>query len=169
MAATSLVSTVVICLQIWRHTTLSSQSRKHYRTIINTLIESSATYTIASIILAIFDFTSTGKIEGSFTIMLIENFVEGTTVILSGLAPTLMIARLFLSSGQEDTEVSSARLPSELFSHAFHAPGTQIANISGADLEMQQIRGSIVVGEQENDEIQAIPRNEDHGQVPTRR
>ncbi|KAF4609900.1 hypothetical protein D9613_010224 [Agrocybe pediades] len=149
-AATSLVSTVVICLQIWRHTTLSSRSRKHYQSVINALIESSAIYTVALLFLAILDFTYTNNIQSSFTILLLSNFFNGATQITSGLAPTLMIAQLFVSSDQEleNTEVSSARLPSDLISHASHATGTHMTNV-GIDLEMQQ-SGSVELQDRVN-------------------
>ncbi|KAF9543267.1 hypothetical protein CPC08DRAFT_770266 [Agrocybe pediades] len=164
VAATSSVSTFVICLRIWRHTSqsLSSCSRKHYRTIINVLIESSATYTAAVIFLAILNFTLTGNIESSFTVLLISNFVGGGSQIIAGLAPTLMVARLFVSSSQEDTEVSTVRLPSDFISCAFHATGANTTNV-GLDLEMQQ-SASIEVEEQENEKIQEVCRNEFYGQ-----
>src|SRR4051812_20473062 len=78
-----------------------------------------------------------------------------------GLAPTLMIARLVLSSSEENTEVSSAHLPSELISRAPHATGTANMTNVGVDLEMQQ-RTSFGVDEQESEEIQVVSRNEYH-------
>ncbi|KAF9554360.1 hypothetical protein CPC08DRAFT_753694 [Agrocybe pediades] len=161
VAATSLVSTGVICLQIWRQTTLSSRSRTQYRTVTNALIESSALYTVAVLFQAILDFNLTGSIESSYKAFLVFSFVDPATQIISGLAPTLMIARLVVSSSQEGTEVSSARLPSELISHASHANGANITNV-GSDLEMQQ-SGFVGVGEQESVEIQVVSRNEYHG------
>ncbi|KAF9554385.1 hypothetical protein CPC08DRAFT_176591 [Agrocybe pediades] len=158
VAATSLVSTGLICLQIWQHTTLSSRSTKHYRTIISALIESSVTYTVAVLLQAILNFIERGNAESTFKVFLISNFVSMATLILPGLVPTLMIAHLFVSPGQEDYEVSSARLPSELISHASNANGINMAGM-GADLEIQQIR---FMGErkQGSNEIQAVPRNE---------
>ncbi|KAF4612530.1 hypothetical protein D9613_012752 [Agrocybe pediades] len=163
VAATSVLSTGAICLQIWRQTTLSSRSRKHYRIIINALIESSALYTVTVLLLAILDFNLTGNIgKSSYKVFLVINFIDAATQIISGLAPTLMIVRLVVSSSQEDTEVSSARLPSELISHASHANGANIMNV-GSDLEMQQSR-FMGLGEQESEEIQVVPRTEYHGQ-----
>ncbi|KAF9551543.1 hypothetical protein CPC08DRAFT_768702 [Agrocybe pediades] len=163
VAATSFVSTGVICLQIWRQTTLSSRSRKHYRTIINALVESSALYTVTVLLLAVLVFNfKTGNIESSYKVFLLSNFIDAAIQIISGLAPTLMIVRLVMSSSQEDTEVSSARLPSELMSHASHANGANIPNM-GSDLEMQQ-SGFVGWVEQESEEIQVVPRSEYHGQ-----
>ncbi|KAF9545351.1 hypothetical protein CPC08DRAFT_769885 [Agrocybe pediades] len=164
VAATSLITTSVICWQIWRHTKLSSRRQDRYRTIINALIESSAIYTVTVLLLAIVDFISAQKIEteSSFEVLLVSHFVEAATLVISGLAPTLMIARLFLFSSHEDTEVSSAHLPSDLISCASHATGANMTNVE-ADLEMQR-SGSIAVGGQESEEFQEVPRNECHGQ-----
>ncbi|KAF4610131.1 hypothetical protein D9613_010215 [Agrocybe pediades] len=162
-AATSFVATGVICLQIWQHSTLRSRSRKHYRTIIRALIESSALYTVAVLCLAILNFTNTGSFEKSLETYTIFQIIDAATQIISGLAPTLMIARLFVSSEQEDPEVSSARLPSDLIDgRVSHATDANMANM-GTDLEMQQ-GGSIGIGERESEEIQAVPRNEYYGQ-----
>ncbi|KAF9553199.1 hypothetical protein CPC08DRAFT_767724 [Agrocybe pediades] len=163
VAATSLVSTAVICLQIWRRTTLVSRSRKRYRTIINALIESSALYTVTVIFSAVLAFNNTGIIKSSFRVVLISYFDQAATQIISGLAPTLMIARLFVSSGQEDTELSSARLPTDLIGRTAHATGDNIVNV-GCDLEMQQ-SGSTPVGEGESEEIKPVARMENEAEV----
>ncbi|KAF9551739.1 hypothetical protein CPC08DRAFT_823133 [Agrocybe pediades] len=160
VAATSLASTGMICLQIWEHTTPSSRSRKPYRTIINALIESSAIYTVFVLFEAVLQFINTGNlsVESSFKVLIISNFVSAVSQIISGLAPALMIARLFLSSGQEDAEDLSAHLPSDFVSRATHATTTNIMT-DGAELEMQQ-RVSVRVGEQESEEIGVVRRAE---------
>ncbi|KAF9554115.1 hypothetical protein CPC08DRAFT_821904 [Agrocybe pediades] len=171
VVATSLVSTGLICVQIWRLTRQSSRSRNYYQTIIRALIESSALYTVAVLFEAILDFNDTGSLERSFEVFLISNYGAASSQIIAGLAPTLMIARLFWSTGQEDAQGSSASLPSEFVSHAFesHANGANTASL-GTDLEIQHIG---FTGEREHDsseEIQAVPRaqnefNTVHGQV----
>ncbi|KAF4610152.1 hypothetical protein D9613_010236 [Agrocybe pediades] len=158
VAATSLVSTGVICLEIWRNTSPSSRSRKRYQAIIRVLIESSALYTATVISSAILNFTTTGDVESCFTAVLVLNFVAGVGQVISGLAPTLMIARLFVSSSQEDTEFSSARLPSELFSLAALATKAKMTELRDS-LEIQQ-KGSVVVGDQESEEIMEVNRVE---------
>ncbi|KAF9536316.1 hypothetical protein CPC08DRAFT_771618 [Agrocybe pediades] len=160
---TSLFSTGITCLQIWRHTSPSSRSWKHYKAIINALIQSSAIYTVIVLFQAILGFTDTGNVrsQSSFTILLILEFADMAGQMTSGLAPTLMIARLVLSSSEEDTVVSSAHLPSELISRAHYATGTANMTNVGADLEMQQ-RRSFGVDEQESEEIQVVSRNEYH-------
>ncbi|KAF4618089.1 hypothetical protein D9613_012666 [Agrocybe pediades] len=145
VAATSFVSTGMICLQIWRHTTPRSQSRKRYRTIISALVESSAIYTAVVSFEAVLQFTYTGNIKRSLQVFVISYFVSAVSQMISGLAPSLMIARLFLSSGPEDTEDFSVHLPSDLITCASYATDTDMAN-AGADLEMQQM-GSIGLGE----------------------
>ncbi|KAF9554109.1 hypothetical protein CPC08DRAFT_713170 [Agrocybe pediades] len=158
VAATSLVSTFLICQQIWRHTTLRARSRKHYRNIINILIQSSALYTVITLFLAILNFTNTGDIASSFTILLIAVYVSAPFQIISGMAPTLMIIALVVSSSQESTEVSSAQLPSDLISCASYANGANTES-AGANFEMQQ-SGSMSVEELESEEIQVIPGND---------
>ncbi|KAF9537515.1 hypothetical protein CPC08DRAFT_808934 [Agrocybe pediades] len=147
VAATSVVSTVVICLQIWRLTTRRSRSWIHYRTIIRALIESSAIYSVTILFVAILDFTIAQDLESSFAVVLIANIVVTCTQIISGLAPTLMIGRLFLPSSQEVTEDSSVRLPSELIDGVSHAVDSDMGN-GEHDLEMQQ-NGSVTGVNQE--------------------
>ncbi|KAF4618061.1 hypothetical protein D9613_012676 [Agrocybe pediades] len=154
-AVTSLVSTAVICLQIWRHTRLISRSRKHYQTIINALVESSAAYTVAVLFLAILDFFPSENTQSSFDVLLISNFVEPATQIISGLAPTVMIARLIVSSLKDDTVVSSASLPSELVGHATHVNITAL----GDDVEMQQ-RASVGTGKDDSEIVMVLIRTE---------
>ncbi|KAF9540038.1 hypothetical protein CPC08DRAFT_770875 [Agrocybe pediades] len=158
---TSLLSTGIICMQIWRHTSPRSRSRKHYKAIINALIQSSAIYTVTVLLDAILTFTDTGTIQSALKIFPVVEFVSVTGQITSGLAPTLMIAQLVLSTSEEDTEVSSAHLPSELISRAPHATGTANMTNVGADLEIQQ-GDSFGVGEPESEEIQVVSRNEYH-------
>ncbi|KAF9553194.1 hypothetical protein CPC08DRAFT_754364 [Agrocybe pediades] len=160
VAATSTISTGMICLQIWRHTRHSSRSRKRYQTIINALIECSAIYTVVVLFQAILDFipAGDGNIEASFAVFLLDFFVSEIVQVISGLAPTVMVARLFLSSGQDDMEVSSARLPSELISCASHAAGDNLVT-TAADIEMQQ-NGSMGVGQQESGEIRMVTRSQ---------
>ncbi|KAF4609899.1 hypothetical protein D9613_010225 [Agrocybe pediades] len=162
VAATSSVSTVLICLRIWQPTALSSHSRKRYQAITNILISSSAILTVFVLFSAILSFVNTGNLENSYTVFVISEFVDSVTQIISGLAPTLMIARLFMSSSQENTETSSVHLPSELISRASHITGTNTTNV-GDDLEMQQSR-SIWADDGESEEIQAVPKNECRGQ-----
>ncbi|KAF9554371.1 hypothetical protein CPC08DRAFT_176224 [Agrocybe pediades] len=70
-----------------------------------------------------------------------------------------MVARLGLSSSQVDTEVSSARLPSDLISRESYVPGANMNNM-GADLEMQQ-SGFTPVGAEEGEEFEVVSRNGD--------
>ncbi|KAF9552670.1 hypothetical protein CPC08DRAFT_754627 [Agrocybe pediades] len=151
-ATTSLVSTVVICVQLLRRALPSSQSRKHYQTIINLLIESSAFYTAALIVLAVVDFNITGAVVSSYRAWLASKYVGVATQMISGMAPTLMISRLFMSRYHENTQVSSACLPSDL------------ANLTsnGNDLELQQ-RESVREAEQDSEEIQVESRSEHSG------
>ncbi|KAF4618101.1 hypothetical protein D9613_012640 [Agrocybe pediades] len=143
--ATSLVATAVICLEIWQHTKHSSQTRKSYWTIISALIECSAMYTAAVFFQGALNFLSlNGSLAASFTVYLVDDYSSNTVQIISGVAPTLMVARLCMSSNQEDTEVSSVHLPSDLFYYVPHMTGTEAGDV---DLEMQH-NGDIAVGEE---------------------
>ncbi|KAF4609891.1 hypothetical protein D9613_010207 [Agrocybe pediades] len=154
VAVTSLVSTVTICLQIWRRTALIPRSRKHYLPVIKALIESSAIYAVSVLFLASLNFANTGNTRLSLTVVHISEFVSSATLIISGMAPTFMIAVLVASSDQEDSKFSSARLPSDLIKKS----------VSGTDSEAQR-SCSIGAGEEGSDEVQAVPRNQYHGQA----
>ncbi|KAF9553197.1 hypothetical protein CPC08DRAFT_788265 [Agrocybe pediades] len=153
-AATSLVSSGAICIQIWRHTALNSRSRKNYRSLISALVESSALYTVVILLSAFLNSIGSMNYETSFTVIIASTYIGVTTQIISGLAPKLMIARLFVSSSQEDSEVSSAHLPSDLIDCATHANGTDITNVEAA-LEMQH-GGSIGMGDDESEDIRMV-------------
>ncbi|KAF9537716.1 hypothetical protein CPC08DRAFT_731344 [Agrocybe pediades] len=117
----------------------SSGTRKNYWTIISTLIECSAMYTAAVLFQGVLNFISlNGSHATSFTVHLIDDYSSNAVQIISGVAPTLMVARLCVSSRQEDTEVSSADLPSKLICHVPQFPGTDMTNAGDVDLEMQQ-------------------------------
>ncbi|KAF9554111.1 hypothetical protein CPC08DRAFT_198185 [Agrocybe pediades] len=158
VAVTSLVSTVVICRQIWQRSALGSRSRRRYRTIINILIQSSALYTAITLLLAILNFTDTGNIANTFTIVLIEVYITAPAQIISGMAPTVMIVALVVSSSQEGPETSFAQLPPDLIDCASHVTGALTEN-AGAFLEMQQ-NGSMWVEEQVSEEIQEVHGND---------
>ncbi|KAF9541631.1 hypothetical protein CPC08DRAFT_717107, partial [Agrocybe pediades] len=83
VAVTSGVSTSLICLQIWRHTSRSSRSWKYYRTIINVLIESSAMYTLTVLLSAIADFILTGNMQSTLAALILSNYVDAATQIIS--------------------------------------------------------------------------------------
>ncbi|KAF9553203.1 hypothetical protein CPC08DRAFT_788271 [Agrocybe pediades] len=158
VAATSLVSTILICLRIWQHTTPRSTSRKRFRTVINALIQSSGIYSATVLLLAILGFLTNGSIPESFTPLVIINYVQGVSGIVAGcttqgLAPTLMVAQLAwlsYSSCQDDHEVSTAHLPSELITRATQAISANLQDV-GTDLEQQQTP-PVQVGETEEDE-----------------
>ncbi|KAF9545347.1 hypothetical protein CPC08DRAFT_769881 [Agrocybe pediades] len=159
VAATSLVSAVIVCLQIWRHTTAGSRSRRHYRKTTSALIESSATYSVAVLFQATLQINTKGKFGSSFTVLLISSFVDGISNIIYGLAPTLMIVRLFAPANQEETEVSSLRLPSDLISAATNLTGANSENTQQS-FDMQQN-----LGVAEDEEIRSGTRAESHSEV----
>ncbi|KAF9554364.1 hypothetical protein CPC08DRAFT_753696 [Agrocybe pediades] len=143
--ATSLVATAVICLEIWQYTKQSSGTRNSYWTIISALIECSAMYTAAVLFQGVLNFISlNGSPATAFTDYLISGYASDAVQIISGVAPTLMVARLCMSSNQEDTEVSSAHLFSDLICHVPHTTDTEAGDV---DLEMQH-NGDIAMCEE---------------------
>ncbi|KAF4618109.1 hypothetical protein D9613_012680 [Agrocybe pediades] len=150
VAATSLIATLMICRQIYICTAPGSSSRRRYRIIINALIQSSALYSASVIFTAILDFLDTGALESSFTVAVTSQYASALVEMFTGLAPTLMVGQLALSSGYasyEETKLSSARLPSELLVHGDTQP----------DIEMQQFPSQ----REENEEIMMVNRQSD--------
>ncbi|KAF9541177.1 hypothetical protein CPC08DRAFT_730849 [Agrocybe pediades] len=98
-ALTSIVSTYMICREIHRRTKSapSSRTKKTYQTIIDALIQSSALYSAVAIIDAVLSFGSAGKFQISYKVELGLPYVGATIDVVIGLAPTLMVASLFIS------------------------------------------------------------------------
>ncbi|KAF9548011.1 hypothetical protein CPC08DRAFT_823572 [Agrocybe pediades] len=161
-AATSVISTAAICFQIWRHTTPRSRAWMHYRTIIKALVESSGTYSVVVVLIAILDFANNGQLESSLGVANIQAYVSIVSLMVSGLAPTLMIARLSLSSGKElqvDTEGSSAHLPSDLIDPTLRSAD---GNLEGgrADFGVRQNEFTAGSRQPDGEEITAVSRAE---------
>ncbi|KAF9551736.1 hypothetical protein CPC08DRAFT_728949 [Agrocybe pediades] len=111
-------------------------------TALNPLVQTK--HYIQSFSKAILNFVHTGPNEDtiSFEDMVISFFSGPFMQIMSGLAPTLMVARLAIPSGQDNNEDSSAHLPSELVSYALQESSSNIS----ADIES----GSLGAVEQES-------------------
>ncbi|KAF9554846.1 hypothetical protein CPC08DRAFT_712526 [Agrocybe pediades] len=131
--ATSLISTIIICRQIYAHALPGCRSWKRYRTIINALVESSGLYSAPVVFMAVLDLMGTGQIQSSFTPEMISLYVNVIVVITAGLGPTGMIAQLFLTSGLEDSERSSISLPSEHISRPSLTNNEPRINSEGGD------------------------------------
>ncbi|KAF9544838.1 hypothetical protein CPC08DRAFT_769983 [Agrocybe pediades] len=166
-AATSIVSTVSICFQIWRHTTLKSRTWMHYRTIIRALVEFSGIYSVAVVFIAILDLANTAQLKNSLGVFNMEDYVAVVSQMVAGLAPTLMIARLSLSSGKElqvDTEGSFPHLPSDLVDPALH-PANSNRNLEGSRADLGVRQNELMWegqdgDESESEEIRTMPRAE---------
>ncbi|KAF9560020.1 hypothetical protein CPC08DRAFT_818454 [Agrocybe pediades] len=140
IAASSIVSTSVICYQIYAHSTPSTTSRGRYRNIADTLIQSSAIYSAATVLNAILVFLlgSEGWNENS-TILSVESYLSTFIPFIAGLVPCIMIARLSPLSSQQDSEVLSLHLPSSRNSRR-HTSSAQLPpqDSSKGDVEMQR-------------------------------
>ncbi|KAF9562346.1 hypothetical protein CPC08DRAFT_761484 [Agrocybe pediades] len=104
-AATSLVTTAIICRQVYIRTT--RRTRRRYKYVLDVLISSCAVYTFINVFTALFYFlVADGNKFVAVTvyniqIALARNYVTVFSILLTGLAPTLMIARLNVASHQD--------------------------------------------------------------------
>ncbi|KAF9536681.1 hypothetical protein CPC08DRAFT_717786 [Agrocybe pediades] len=114
VAVTSLAATFIICRQVYMHTKPGSRSRRRYRKVIDALIQSSALYSSVIVVEAVLYI-----VEGlpsslkpttpqNMNPRIVLGFFDGVVAFVTGIAPTLMVARLIASSYNEDTEVFSA-------------------------------------------------------------
>ncbi|KAF9560015.1 hypothetical protein CPC08DRAFT_762940 [Agrocybe pediades] len=155
VAATSIVATYTICRQIYSHTKPGSRTRRRYRNLIDALIQSSGVYSVVVVIEAVLCFTENGELVDCFGSFLAVDYVAAISEVVTGLAPTLMVARLFTASSHECTEVSTAVLPSDLVNSASPTPDSRVSSQS-EDIEMQRY-GSTGLLEEENHGITTVP------------
>ncbi|KAF9560016.1 hypothetical protein CPC08DRAFT_762941 [Agrocybe pediades] len=131
VALTSLVSTFIICREIYvRAKRLSLPgSRTRYWRVIDVLIQSSGAYTALVLPEAIMNFVDTGGDSSTvFTESVIFLYLDAILPFVSGLAPTLMVARLFLGFNENHSdEISYAELPSHFI------PGSPLSTITDGD------------------------------------
>ncbi|KAF9560017.1 hypothetical protein CPC08DRAFT_762942 [Agrocybe pediades] len=156
VALTSVVATFMICRQIYVHTTPGSRARKSYHKVIDALIQSSGLYSIIVIFLAILGFLENGEFQNAFMVAQLMEYVGTLTFAVSGIAPTLMIARLFAEPTYEATDISSVILPSELAAYTF-PPDNISTFVRREDIQMSQIE-SFRMLEEEADVIKVEDR-----------
>ncbi|KAF4618105.1 hypothetical protein D9613_012648 [Agrocybe pediades] len=155
VAVTSVVATYAICRQIYSHTKPGSRTRRRYRNLVDALIQSSGIYSVVVVIGAVLSFTENGELVDCFGPFLAVDYVAAISEVIAGLAPTLMVARLFTASSHECTEVSTALLPSDLVNSASPTPDARVSSQS-EDIEMQRY-GSTGLPEEENHGITTAP------------
>ncbi|KAF9560011.1 hypothetical protein CPC08DRAFT_708345 [Agrocybe pediades] len=105
VAATSVVATFMICREIFTHTTPGSPSRKRYRHLVGVLIQSCLLYSVVVVIHAALALAETGEVQTSLDLQMAVYYLTAVSLVATGLAPTLMIAGLFMPSSQGDTEM----------------------------------------------------------------
>jgi len=88
-AATSLMATSVICYKIYSSTAQNRHSRRQYKHIVDTLIQSSTLYTVVVLIATVAGFLDTGKVQTSIKIIVLNNYFESLMIMAS--------VRVFLS------------------------------------------------------------------------
>lgn len=80
VALTSLTATLIVCLQIFSHTTGSSRIK--YKHIVDILIQSSASCTAIIIGLAIVEISSTGPLKNSSAIATVGQYLQSSASIM---------------------------------------------------------------------------------------
>ncbi|KAF9544697.1 hypothetical protein CPC08DRAFT_730234 [Agrocybe pediades] len=133
---TSLVATFTICRQIYAHTKPKSRLRRRYRTVTDALIQSSGLYSIVVLVQAalglaeILELHNGRSFDQLIPVEYALTFLKNLSILVAGIAPTLMVARLAAPSSHEDTEVSSISFPPDIITHpAYHSDGPEV-NIS---------------------------------------
>jgi len=130
VAATSVATTFIIWHFIYSQTIFNGGYRR-YKDIIDILIQSSAVYSAIAVATTVCAFLITGEAETSMNVVIVDNYFEGISVImtvsnncvfesniftkppLQGLAPTVMVARLSVLSDSRDPEMSHDTFLSE--------------------------------------------------------
>ncbi|KAF4617118.1 hypothetical protein D9613_005965 [Agrocybe pediades] len=137
-ALTSVVATSIICFKIYTHIVPGLSSRRHYRTIIDIIIQSSALYSTTVVLQAILGFVVNVDLTHTFNIAVGQIYVQALYDVIKGLAPTLMAARLCMASAQQDTEVfSTSATQRTLETCATQLTPGSPADVRGDDVEMQ--------------------------------
>ncbi|KAF4616417.1 hypothetical protein D9613_008479 [Agrocybe pediades] len=112
VAVTTLASTLFICYHIYTRT--DRKSRRRYSHIIDAVIQSSALSAISFILTATTTFMAVKAqtLESLISGIVFYNYAGRVSSIMTGLAPTLMVARLTIFSETSDSGTSSVNLPS---------------------------------------------------------
>ncbi|KAF9559271.1 hypothetical protein CPC08DRAFT_818822 [Agrocybe pediades] len=136
VAMTSLAATFTICRQIYAHTKPKSRLRRRYRTVTDVLIQSSGLYSIVVLVQAalglaeILELHNGRSFDQLIPVEYALTFLKNLSILVAGIAPTLMVARLAAPSSHEDTEVSSISFPPDIVTHpTCHSDGPEV-NIS---------------------------------------
>ncbi|KAF4622550.1 hypothetical protein D9613_008977 [Agrocybe pediades] len=116
VAATSISASVTISYHIYSITSRTSGAWRRYKHIVDILVQSSGAYSTAVLLAAVVDFLNTGEANTSLTALILDNYAETLYVFLTGLAPTLMVARLALASPRKEEETVLESVPTSLLS-----------------------------------------------------
>ncbi|KAF4610633.1 hypothetical protein D9613_007334 [Agrocybe pediades] len=105
-ALTSLISTYLIAYRIYTVSRLTGASKKRLKNVIDIVVQSSAGYTLSVLAVAIYDVVPFQNSD-SATLALdtVIDYMGSIALILVGTMPTLMVARVAMSSGNDGTTV----------------------------------------------------------------
>ncbi|KAF9543269.1 hypothetical protein CPC08DRAFT_730478 [Agrocybe pediades] len=154
-ALTTLVTTSIICFKINNHVSVTiSRSRQRYRTVIDTIIQSSALYSTSAILMAIFGFVHQSDLHRSFNIAIASIYLSAIHGIINARTSTDAYGRTF------DTEVFSSALTYRSKPCTLQSTGAAADN-RREDIEMQPYGApSLGTGQDENDIIMIVNRHD---------
>ncbi|KAF9562348.1 hypothetical protein CPC08DRAFT_706721 [Agrocybe pediades] len=130
-ALTSLISTFLIAYRLYVASKFTGASKRRFKNVIDIVVQSSAVYTVSVIIVGIYNVIPfDDSASATVGIDTFSDYAGSTALVLTGMMPTLMVARVAMSSGKDSTTVvvSAGKAP---------APGKQSAihfQSRGADL-----------------------------------
>ncbi|KAF9553201.1 hypothetical protein CPC08DRAFT_767726 [Agrocybe pediades] len=160
-ALTAVAATSIICFKIYTHMKPVLRSHRQYKTIIDILVQSSAIYSIIIVVLAVLGFVRNPDLTKKFNISVGTIYVESLSNIVIGLVPTLMVARLCMSSAQHDTEVFSSSATRSFEPCTYQSTQGSPVDPSGDDVEMQwKVAPSTDHDQEENNGIMIINRRD---------
>ncbi|KAF9562350.1 hypothetical protein CPC08DRAFT_706724 [Agrocybe pediades] len=108
-ALTSMMSTFLIAYRIYVASRFSGASKSRFMNVIDIVVQSSAVYTLSVLVVAIYDVIPYPHSKsGRISYNMVVDYVGCVALVMIGMMPTLMVARVAMSSGNGGTTVASA-------------------------------------------------------------
>ncbi|KAF9562352.1 hypothetical protein CPC08DRAFT_706728 [Agrocybe pediades] len=107
-ALTSLISTYLIAYRIYVASRLTGASKRRFMDVIDIVVQSSAVYTLSVLAVATYAVIPFQDSDSAtIAIDTVVNYLGSIALPLIGIMPTLMVARVAMSSGKDGTTVAS--------------------------------------------------------------
>ncbi|KAF9562351.1 hypothetical protein CPC08DRAFT_706726 [Agrocybe pediades] len=108
-ALTSLIATYLIAYRIYVTSQFTGTSKRRFKNVIDIVVQSSAVYTLSILAMAIYDVIPFSNSDsGTIALDLAVDYAGSLSNLLIGMMPTLMVARVAMSSENDDTTVVMA-------------------------------------------------------------